>query len=232
MAPLTSDDGGLPDRRRPSVVAGSRDESITQPEWHADGSLWFLSDRSDWWNLYRIDVESSSSPVPAGASPGRGPVRGRDRRRRTGCSPSPRYAFLADGRVAVAYAADGIDHLAVVDPGLGGPAPGAAATLSDLDTDFVALGSLQAYGHGLVFAGGSAGAETVVAIADLPRHGDATIGVIRPSAAPGARPGLVRPAPAPHRRRPATAPPPTPCSTPRPIPGPVARPGRPRPCWC
>ena len=43
------DDGalGLPDH-----VAGSARESILQPRWAPDGSLYFISDRSDWWNLY------------------------------------------------------------------------------------------------------------------------------------------------------------------------------------
>ena len=177
VAPLTSADGGcrIGDA---VVVAGHRGESITQPEWHDDGSLWFLSDRSNWWNLYRIDAESLSSSDPIGAARAVALFEGEIGVPHWVFAQS-RYAFLADGRIAVAYSADGIDHLAVVDPG--GAEPGAQATLSDLDSDFVALGSLQAYGHGLVFAGGSTGAETVVAIAELPRHGDATIGVVRPS---------------------------------------------------
>jgi len=34
-------------------VAGGVSESIFQPEWSPDGVLHFISDRSDWWNLYR-----------------------------------------------------------------------------------------------------------------------------------------------------------------------------------
>ena len=34
-------------------VAGGLDESIVQPEWLSDGTLLFISDRSNWWNLYR-----------------------------------------------------------------------------------------------------------------------------------------------------------------------------------
>jgi dipeptidyl aminopeptidase/acylaminoacyl peptidase len=34
-------------------VAGSANESIFQPEWSPDGVLYFVSDRSGWWNLYR-----------------------------------------------------------------------------------------------------------------------------------------------------------------------------------
>ena len=39
------------------LVAGGPEESILQPEWSSDGSeLWFISDRSGWWNLYSYDV--------------------------------------------------------------------------------------------------------------------------------------------------------------------------------
>jgi len=36
------------------VVAGGKDESIFQPEWSPAGVLHFVSDRSGWWNLYRL----------------------------------------------------------------------------------------------------------------------------------------------------------------------------------
>jgi dipeptidyl aminopeptidase/acylaminoacyl peptidase len=35
-------------------VAGDADESIFQPEWSPDGTLYFVSDRTGWWNLYRV----------------------------------------------------------------------------------------------------------------------------------------------------------------------------------
>ena len=36
-------------------IAGSGNESIFQPEWDNDNRLVFISDRSNWWNLYRCD---------------------------------------------------------------------------------------------------------------------------------------------------------------------------------
>jgi Tol biopolymer transport system component len=43
-------DGGLTNKR---VVAGSDAESIFQPQWSPEGRLYFISDRTDFWNLYR-----------------------------------------------------------------------------------------------------------------------------------------------------------------------------------
>lgn len=43
-------DGSVTNTQR---VAGSITESVFQPEWSPDGTLYFVSDRSGWWNLYR-----------------------------------------------------------------------------------------------------------------------------------------------------------------------------------
>ena len=48
-------------RQRAVLVAGGADESVFQPRWHDDGSLWFISDRSGWWNLYRWTAAAGSS---------------------------------------------------------------------------------------------------------------------------------------------------------------------------
>ena len=67
----TLDSAGLPvDRRR---VAGGTDEAIVQPEWSPDGTLFYLSDRSDWWNIYRLDADKnpqdSANTAPLVAMP-------------------------------------------------------------------------------------------------------------------------------------------------------------------
>ena len=43
-------DGNLESSRK---VAGGRDESVLEPEWSPAGELYFISDRNDWWNIYR-----------------------------------------------------------------------------------------------------------------------------------------------------------------------------------
>jgi dipeptidyl aminopeptidase/acylaminoacyl peptidase len=38
----------------PSLVAGGEADAIFQPGWSPDGTLYFVSDRTGWWNLYRL----------------------------------------------------------------------------------------------------------------------------------------------------------------------------------
>lgn len=41
------------DIKEPQLIAGGKQESISQPVWSPDGELYFVSDRTGWWNLYR-----------------------------------------------------------------------------------------------------------------------------------------------------------------------------------
>ena len=45
--------GELEDQQR--LIPLENDESIVQPMWHANGDLYYVSDSSEWWNLYRIE---------------------------------------------------------------------------------------------------------------------------------------------------------------------------------
>ena len=38
------------------TFASSNNESIVQPNWSPDGRLFFVSDRSEWWNIYCLDT--------------------------------------------------------------------------------------------------------------------------------------------------------------------------------
>jgi len=55
------DDGSIGDARR---VAGGPDESICQPAFAPDGRLYFVSDRSGWWNLYRHGDDGIEALLP------------------------------------------------------------------------------------------------------------------------------------------------------------------------
>ena len=48
-----------------SLVAGSDPQSIFQPQWSPDGRLYFISDRTDFWNLYRWNG-SAVEPISCG----------------------------------------------------------------------------------------------------------------------------------------------------------------------
>ncbi len=53
-------DGSLGTSR---LVAGGINESIFQPEWSPDGTLYFVSDHTGWWNLYRLDDSEKAEPI-------------------------------------------------------------------------------------------------------------------------------------------------------------------------
>lgn len=46
-----------------SQVAGGEDESIVQPQFSPNGDLLFVSDRGNWWNLYRRSRKGNSPPI-------------------------------------------------------------------------------------------------------------------------------------------------------------------------
>ncbi len=44
-----------------SKIAGGETESILQPRWSPSGQLYFVSDRTNWWNLFRHNEEASTA---------------------------------------------------------------------------------------------------------------------------------------------------------------------------
>ena len=88
----------------PVLVAGGDAESVGQPRWHEDGSLWFLSDRTGWWNLYRWTSAGGVEPMVV--------VDGEIGEPQWVFGQS-RYAFLPGGRVAFGISRDGFDSLMV-----------------------------------------------------------------------------------------------------------------------
>lgn len=92
------------------VVAGGPRESVLEPRWGPDGHLYFVSDRTGWRNLYRWDGSQVRPVAPMAAE----------------CAAEPwelgysSYAFLADGRIAMAVQQGPRHCLAVVEVGGGG----------------------------------------------------------------------------------------------------------------
>jgi dipeptidyl aminopeptidase/acylaminoacyl peptidase len=147
-----------------TVVAGGRSgaapESVVQPTWAADGSLWFLADRTDFWSLYRWRPGGAAELVVDTGSDIAGPqwVFGQSR-----------YTLLGDGRVVLAYGRDGADRLAVRSTD---------GTLREFDLDHAAFGQLAAAGTAVVcVAGGPASEPVVLRVA----ADDGTTEVLRPA---------------------------------------------------
>lgn len=148
------------------VVAGGREESISQPEWTPDGSLLFLSDRSDWWNLQRVDAAAVEVLLADGTTPVASPIAPVDAE--IGVPhwvfDTSRYAMLTDGRILVAWFKGGIDHLGVI------PAYGGA--MVPLESPFTSVSSVRAFGHGAVVVGATPTSEAGVAVLDIPAMPD------------------------------------------------------------
>ncbi|MEH6469259.1 MAG: prolyl oligopeptidase family serine peptidase [Porticoccus sp.] len=47
----------------PISIAGNGEEAIFQPQWSPDNQLYFVSDRDNWWNLYRWLPSSGVEPI-------------------------------------------------------------------------------------------------------------------------------------------------------------------------
>lgn len=109
-----------------TVVAGGPGESVTEPVWRPDGSLWFLSDRTDWWNLYRWAPGADISPVVRMEAEIGVP------QWRFG---SARYAVLPDDTVVFARRRAGYDALAV---------RASDGTITEFDLPFSAVVSVVA----------------------------------------------------------------------------------------
>jgi dipeptidyl aminopeptidase/acylaminoacyl peptidase len=122
------------------TLLGGPEESVLQPEWADDGTLYAISDRGGWWNLHRVRVDSGEvQPL---------------------CSREEEFAFpmwllgwvsyavLRDGRLAVLHGT-GTYSLGVLDPTTG--------ALADLDLPFTVWSPTLAVGNeGVIGVAGSA----------------------------------------------------------------------------
>ncbi|HET7091270.1 MAG TPA: S9 family peptidase [Anaerolineae bacterium] len=122
---------------RAERVAGGLDESIFQPEWSPDGVLHFVSDRTGWWNLYRLRERQAEPLCPMEADFG-----------------MPQwvfgmsiYAFESAERIVCRYIERGVSRLASLDT--------RTLKLEPIDTLYTDIARVQAQpGHAL-FIGGS-----------------------------------------------------------------------------
>src|SRR5918912_2965415 len=143
-----NEDGSLGDSRR---VAGGRDESIFQPEWSPDGQLHFVSDRTGWWNLYRLTNDEEAEPLtePMTVEFG-GPqwVFGMST-----------YAFESAHRIICTYNEKGTWRLASLDTRI--------RKLETIETPYTDISYVRAAPGRAVFCAGSPTEPTSVVLLDL-----------------------------------------------------------------
>jgi len=122
---------------RAERIAGGESESIFQPQWSPDGVLYFVSDRTGWWNLYRwragrvepvVEMEAEFG-VPQWVF---------------GLST---YAFASARHIICAYTGRGTWHLASLDT--------ATKELTPIEVPYTAIGQVRATASRAVFLGGS-----------------------------------------------------------------------------
>jgi dipeptidyl aminopeptidase/acylaminoacyl peptidase len=121
----------------PALAAGGPDESIVQPEWAPDGTLHLVSDRSGWWNLYRLVEGPRLEPLAPMEAEFADPswIFGRSS-----------YGFLPDGTIVAVGRMAGHDHLFHVAPG---------TLIGEVETPFTELDAVQAAGASVVALAGS-----------------------------------------------------------------------------
>ncbi len=150
VADLTTDGAGSP-----QVIAGGDGISVAQPQFADDGTLWFISDESGWWNLHRWDGGHATRVHPVDA----------DLAQPQWVLGMVDYALLPDGRVLTRRWVDEYSRLAVLDP--------ARDTLTDLDDEGVMFDHLVAIGSEVAFRRGLA--DRLPEVVRGPLDGDRTI---------------------------------------------------------
>lgn len=136
-------------------IAGGAEESIFQPEWSPDGVLYFVSDRTNWWNLYRW------LPPEAKGTGGIEPLYPMEAEFGLpqwvfGMST---YGFESANQIICTYTQKGIWYLASLDL--------QTKQLEAIETPYTDISSLQVANNRAVFLAGSAIEPTAIVQMDL-----------------------------------------------------------------
>jgi dipeptidyl aminopeptidase/acylaminoacyl peptidase len=139
-------DGSITNNQR---VAGGADESIFQPEWSPDGLLYFISDRSNWWNLYRWVAGNIEALCPMEAEFGLPQwVFGMST-----------YAFESPKQIICTYTQRGLSHLASLDT--------ETLELEEIETQYANISGVKAAPGQVLFLAGSPTQKMAVVRLDL-----------------------------------------------------------------
>lgn len=131
------------------LIAGGKSESIFQPEWSPGGILHFVSDRTGWWNLYRIsdgNIEALCAKTVEFGVP-------------QWVFRMSSYGFETEQRIICAYIDRGNWHLARLDTG--------TRVLESIEVPYTEITSLRVGAGRAVFCGGSPNKPTLIISVDL-----------------------------------------------------------------
>ena len=134
----------------PQLVAGDRTESICEPKWSDNGTLYFSSDRTDWWNIYRRNLDGKVEIVYEMAAEFAYPhwVFGLST-----------YALIRNERAVCAYSQGGSWHLGAIDL--------KTKQFEPIETRYTNISDLQTNGSSVFFIGGSPTETTALIQLDL-----------------------------------------------------------------
>ncbi|HYA27558.1 MAG TPA: S9 family peptidase, partial [Acidobacteriota bacterium] len=141
-----SDDGSVTEKEK---IAGGIDESIFQPEWSPDGVLYFASDRTGWWNLYRWIKNRIEPLCPMNAEFGQPQwVFG-----------GSLYGFASAQQIVCSYSKKGHDYLAKLDT--------TTKQIVSLEIPFTAISQVRPASNRVVFIGASVSESSSVVSLNL-----------------------------------------------------------------
>jgi dipeptidyl aminopeptidase/acylaminoacyl peptidase len=146
----------------PVTVAGGPEESVFQPDWSPDGTLHLVSDRSGWWNLYRVgrggELEALAPRDEEFGHP-------------QWAFGMATYTFLPGGRIACIHGRGPLRRLGILGPD---------GALTDLELSFTAFHppQLHALGDRLACLAGSPTRAPAVVVID---PADGAVEVLRSS---------------------------------------------------
>ena len=129
----------LPDGKlaNPARIAGGSDESIAEPSWSPEGTLYFVSDRSNWWNICRFVNGAIENVHPMEAEfAGAHWIFGLSH-----------YAFISEREIICTYTKDGFSYLALIDP--------IAKSLQKIENPFTEIKYVSSNGRITVLIAGS-----------------------------------------------------------------------------
>lgn len=139
-------DGSLTNAHK---VAGGSGESIVQPVWSPDGTLYFVSDASNWWNLTRL-VDGTAVPVHPKNAEFAGP---------SWVFGLSNYAFMDASTIVCSYTEDGRWFLGKIDVATG--------HLTRFESGYTEFASVHCHGSKLAYLAASPVNFTRVVLEDV-----------------------------------------------------------------